>query len=289
LPEGLAIHGVILIKDRAVKSGGFADIYHGRYTNAGGDQVEVALKVLRIFQNYSESTGRRVIQKFVKEAIVWRYLKHPNILPFLGVDGTTFPAPRMAMVSPWMPQGSVLNYVSENSPASCYAINLLDDVIQGLKYLHSANIAHGDLCGRNILINERRAYLTDFGLAGFVQSETSAKTSTHGGSMRWSAPELIHPNIHQPELPFKRTPASDVWAFGCVCCEIWTEGEIPFARMSEGTLILALSRLDADDVVPYDTKPCDKAGTPLSDALWELVQSCFKHKASARPDVSAIA
>ncbi|KAJ7121648.1 kinase-like domain-containing protein [Mycena epipterygia] len=207
------------MKDRAVKSGGFADIYHGRYTNADGEQVEVALKVLRIFQDHSEDTGRRVLQKFVKEAIVWRYLKHPNILPFLGVDDTTFPVPRMAMVSPWMPQGSVLNYMSENSPVSRYAINL-DNVIQGLKYLHSEKIAHGDLCGRNILINKGRAYLTDFGLAGFVQSETSAKSSTHGGSMRWMAPELIHPDIHQPNLPFKRTPASDVWAFGCVCCEV---------------------------------------------------------------------
>jgi hypothetical protein len=59
--------------------------------------------------------------------------------------------------------------------------------------------------------------------------------------------------------------------------------------MSEGSLILALSRLDADDVVPYNTKTCDKAGTPMSDPLWELVQSCFAHKAAVRPNVSAIA
>jgi serine/threonine protein kinase len=72
---------------------------------------------------------------------------------------------------------------------------------------------------RNILINEGQACLIDFGLAGFVESETSAKSSTRGGSTRWMAPELINPE-HQPGLPFKRTPASDVWAFGCVCCEV---------------------------------------------------------------------
>lgn len=125
LPEELVIHGVVLLKDRAVKSGGFADIYHGRYATGDGEEVEVALKVLRIFQDQSDDGRRVLLQKFTEEALVWRYLKHPNILPFLGVDGTAFPTPTMAMVSPWISQGSVLNYMAENSPASRYAIGLV--------------------------------------------------------------------------------------------------------------------------------------------------------------------
>lgn len=73
---------------------------------------------------------------------------------------------------------------------------------------------------RNILINERGACLTDFGLAAFVESDTSVKTSTRSGSTCWMAPELLLPSVYKPELPFRRTPASDVWAFGCVCCEV---------------------------------------------------------------------
>jgi serine/threonine protein kinase len=112
----------------------------------------------------------------------------------------------------------------------------LDDIIQGLMYLHSENIVHGDLCGvsvfcavswiliqliqRNILINERRACLTDFGLAAFVELDTSIQTSTRKGSTRWMAPELLLPDVYHPGLPFRQTPASDVWAFGCVCCEV---------------------------------------------------------------------
>ncbi|KAJ7454461.1 kinase-like domain-containing protein [Mycena latifolia] len=276
--------------ERPVKYGGFADIYHGKYTNPDGEKIEVALKVLKIFQDQSDEGRRMILQKFAKEALVWHYLKHPNIVPFLGVDATTFPSPTMAMVSSWMEQGSVLNYMMENSPASQYEIPLLDDIIQGLIYLHSENIVHGDLCAPNILIHERRALLTDFGLAAFVELETSIKSSTRSGSTRWMAPELLLPYVYQPGLPFRRTPASDVWAFGCVCCEIWTEGQVPFAHLSDGALIMALAYpTSATSSLPYLMKPCDKAGNFMDERLWEIVQLCFKHEATQRPSVQAIA
>ncbi|KAJ7289835.1 kinase-like domain-containing protein, partial [Mycena rebaudengoi] len=267
LPKELAIHGIVLLSDHPVKYGGFADIYHGQYTDSKGETFEVALK------------------KFAKEALVWHYLNHPNIVPFLGVDATTFPSPTMAMVSSWMSQGNVLNYMGENSPLN--SSRQLNDVTQGLMYLHSENIVHGDLCGRNILMYGRQACLTDFGLASFIESDTSYKTSARSESTHWMAPELLLPSVYQPGIPFRRTPASDVWTFGCVCCEIWTEGQIPFDYMSDGGLIIAFSAADPT-VVPYQKKPCDKAGSPMPELLWELVHSCFKLSASERPAVNVI-
>jgi hypothetical protein len=125
LPEELAVHGVVLLSDRPIKYGGFADIYHGQYVDSSGKDVEVALKVLKIFQDQSDEGRRLILQKFAKEALVWHYLKHPNVVPFLGVDATTFPSPTMAMVSTWMAQGSALNYMAENSPVLDYAIFLV--------------------------------------------------------------------------------------------------------------------------------------------------------------------
>ncbi|KAJ7912276.1 kinase-like domain-containing protein, partial [Mycena leptocephala] len=282
LPEKMAIHGVTLLNSHAVKYGGFANIFRGTYTDKDGEQVEVALKVLKIFEDQSDDDRRKILRKFAAEALVWYRLKHANIVPLLGVDGTTFLG-KTAMVSPWMRQGSVLNYMTEHSPSSPYAITLLNDVIQGLMYLHSQYIVHGDLCARNILIDGRQARLTDFGLATFIESDTSKKSSTHSGSVRWSAPELL-----LSEFPFKRTPASDVWAFGCVCCEIWTEGQVPFQQMSDGAIIIAFSKIDADRAAPYE-RPFDKAGIPMPDRLWDRVQMCFRHEAAKRPTVKAIA
>ncbi|KAJ7708435.1 hypothetical protein B0H14DRAFT_2193430, partial [Mycena olivaceomarginata] len=113
LPEELAIHGVVLLSDQPVKFGGFADIYKGQYTNSNGEEVKVALKVPKIFHDQSDDTRRLIRQKFTKEVLTWQYLKHPNVVPFLGVDGTSFPSPTMALVSLWIP-ATVLNYIAEN-------------------------------------------------------------------------------------------------------------------------------------------------------------------------------
>ncbi|KAJ6471183.1 kinase-like domain-containing protein [Mycena vulgaris] len=247
-----------------------------------------------IFEDQSAEERRILQAKFAKEALVWHYLKHENIVPFLGVDSTTFPSPARAMVSPWMPLGSVLQYMKDHSPTSIYASRLLLDVILGLKYLHAVNIVHGDLCGRNILMDETGcARLTDFGLAAFVESDGSIKSSTRSGSARWMAPEVLSP---PPGIHSKRTPLSDVWAFGCVCCEIWSEGQLPFKDM-DTDLKIALAFASASispelarvQPWPYQSRPRDKEDNPMPEGLWELVQHCFTYAPSERPSVNVLA
>ncbi|KAJ7745885.1 kinase-like domain-containing protein, partial [Mycena maculata] len=181
----------------------------------------VVLKVLKIFPNQFDHRSDLIMHKFAKEVLAWWYLKHPNIVPFVSADSITFPSPTMAMVSSWISQGDVLDYMAANSPASEFAISLLYDIIQGLMYLHSENIVHGDLCGVSthrdcIHSTDTCPFLTDFGLASLIDSETT----THGGSRCWMGSELLLPHVYQPGLPFRRTLASDVWAFVCVCCEV---------------------------------------------------------------------
>ncbi|KAF8207057.1 kinase-like domain-containing protein [Mycena galopus ATCC 62051] len=290
LPEELTIANVVLLSDYPIAHGGFANIYHGKYTKSDGHDEGVALKVLKIFENQSEERRHILHRNFFKEALAWHYLKHKNIVPFLGVESTIFPSPFRAMVSPWMPQGSVLKYMTQNSPSSPYAIELLYDVIQGLKYLHSVNIVHGDLCGRNILIDsEGHARLADFGLAAFIESDTTRKTSTRSGSTRWMSPELI---VFSPGVQFKRTSQSDVWAFGCVCCEIWSEGVEPFSHFPlEPLLIFAFSEGSGNTLQrkPYQSRPRDKGGVLMSERLWEFVQLCWKEEPSERPTVQILA
>jgi hypothetical protein len=46
--------------------------------------------------------------------------------------------------------------------------------------------------------------------------ETSIKSSTHGGSTWWMAPDLLLLNVFSPDLSFCSTIESDVWAFTCL-------------------------------------------------------------------------
>ncbi|KAJ7827855.1 hypothetical protein B0H14DRAFT_2367360 [Mycena olivaceomarginata] len=89
----------------------------------------------------------------------------------------------------------------------------------GVSYLHSVNIVHGDLCGVSVVHPGHNLFIpcvTDFGLAAFIELETSIKSSTHGGSTRWMAPDLLLLNVYSPDLSFCRTIESDVWAFTCL-------------------------------------------------------------------------
>ncbi|KAJ7041214.1 kinase-like domain-containing protein [Mycena alexandri] len=207
-PSSLFITGVTGREEDPTFGGGYGDIYRASYNNA-----PVALKRLRYFIRGSEL--RRIRLKFCREALLWRDLHHPHILPFLGIDQSTFSS-TLCMVSPWMEHGTVMRYLKEHGHAD--VDKLLYEIAQGLQYLHSRHIVHGDLRGNNILITQDwRACLADFGLS-VVSNATSSMSTNRGGSVYWMAPELLDSERFGCE--FTRTPATDVYAFGCVCLEV---------------------------------------------------------------------
>ena len=62
---------------------------------------------------------------------MWKRISHPNIVPFLGVSKA--PAP-LSMVSEWMPNGNVRDYVRRNPDTSRLQLVrclVLDKVVPG--------------------------------------------------------------------------------------------------------------------------------------------------------------
>ncbi|KAJ7823836.1 kinase-like domain-containing protein [Mycena olivaceomarginata] len=227
LPSTLFISGVTRPDEHPSFGGGFGDIYQAVY-----QEKRVALKHMRTFYRGAEQRHMRL--QFCREALVWQRLQHPFILPFIGIDHETFPG-SLCMVSPWMENGTVLKYLKDHGKAN--VDRLLLETAQGLHYLHSHNIVHGDLRGANILItHEWRACLADFGLVSFSDATPATHTSHHrAGSLRWMAPELISPERF--DCCFVATPATDVYAFGCVCLELYT-GRPPFSSLPEPAVLL---------------------------------------------------
>ncbi|KAJ7656681.1 kinase-like domain-containing protein [Mycena rosella] len=214
-------------------------------------------------------------QQFCREALVWHHLQHPFILPLIGIDRETFP-PSICMVSPWMEHGTILKYLKDYGRAN--VDRLLSEVAQGMQYLHSRKIVHGDLRGANILITpEWSACLADFGLTSFSDA-TATHTSTRAGSLRWMAPELIHPG-HFGKRFVRRTPATDVYAFACVCLELYT-GRPPFADFSETVTLLTVINGD---------RPDRPSGEPaMSEALWQHVNECWAQDSALRPATDSV-
>ena len=79
------------------------------------------------------------------------------------------------MVSEWMANGNIMEYVRSNagnhlklvghdrtSPRHLLSTFQLADAAEGLKYLHSANIVHGDLKGVSLPIGTPQPPLMSF-------------------------------------------------------------------------------------------------------------------------------
>ncbi|KAF7333645.1 Kinase-like protein [Mycena sanguinolenta] len=268
LPSSLFIVGVKGRDEHPTFGGGFGDIYRASY-----DDQHVALKRMRHFLHGSDL--RRIHLEFCREALVWKDLHHPYILPFLGIDRDSFPT-TLCMVSPWMKHGSVINYLKTHGHANVDM--LLYEIAQGLEYLHSHAIVHGDLKGANILVKENgSACLADFGLS--IHSDASAKigSTSRGGSLYWMAPELLDPDHFG--FQFVRTVATDVYAFGCVCFEMYT-GRPPFWGLTEPVALLKVLKAERAERPP---------GPPaMSDTLWQHVTEFWAQRPISRPSTQSV-
>ncbi|KAF7358035.1 Kinase-like protein [Mycena venus] len=186
--------------NRQIGRGGFADIFLGKYKGQ-----DIALKRLQVYQprpNEMLEFSKNLLQ----EVLTWVHLKHIYVLPFFGLDEKTFEGYPPCIITPYMRNGTMNDFVKNRSGMlpDRQLNQLLFETAQGLAYLHSQNIVHGDLRGGNVLIDDgEHAQLADFGLAIVTDATLGTTSTTQAGSF------------------------SDVYAFACLCIEIYT-GEQPF-------------------------------------------------------------
>ncbi|KIY69009.1 kinase-like protein, partial [Cylindrobasidium torrendii FP15055 ss-10] len=270
LPGSIFIFGVGVTRGHNTYGGTFGDIYKTSYQGK-----PVALKSLRVFGG-SASERRKTCKSFYKEALLWQRLDHKNVLPFLGVDTENFPG-RPCMVSPWMANGNAHDFVKNHPKLD--VDKLLFPIAQGLEYLHSCPIVHGDIKGCNIMIDDHwNPRLADFGLTTWADV-TKQDTTQHGGTVRWMAPELLNPDWYG--LPdCKRTFATDVYAYGCLCLELHTR-ERPWAE-------IALEAVVSNKITGGE-RPCRPVSSqPFADDLWALVNACWLIDPDMRPKCADI-
>ncbi|KAG6910301.1 hypothetical protein DXG01_011698 [Tephrocybe rancida] len=274
IPASVLIRGLTLTDNQPVSGGGFADIYRAMYRGQ-----EVALKHLRVRQ---DQDSQRIRRAFGREALVWQQLKHPNVLPFLGIDSEVFPA-SLCMVSPWMRHGTILDLRAANGASNINIEKRLVEIAEGLEYLHSEGVVHGDLRGANILAdNDWHAVLSDFGLTVFGDATVATHSSNPHGSVRWMAPELLNPEIFDMDV-FIKTRASDVYAFACVCLELYT-GHHPFVEAANDAAVIYRVMMGLRPALRL-ALPGDETDFVIPGHAEEVVEWCWKHQPEERPEI----
>jgi len=264
---------VALTKSQPSGLGGHGACWEGLFLN----RHKVALKCSHYYIP-SETAARRT----EREIKVWKGLRHPNVLPFVG---SVTMSPATYMVSPWMKNGDALGYIRRNPNVDC--LTLLTQVATGIAYLHtrSPTVVHGGIKATNILINdEGQACIGDFGLSQRLNEGASDDFSTAwrtAGNPRWQAPELL--SAETPEEG-QRTTSSDIFAFGRVIVELFTR-KAPFANVSN---IIRVAFLVMSGIPLTRPTEEDVVARGLDDHVWQLVEHCCKTDPSARPSATDV-
>ena len=129
----------------------------------------------------------------------------------------------------------------------------------GLDFIHSKNLVHGEICPENVLIfsspNSKTASVkwTGFGLLKAADVHGRYRTSQVKGNLKWMAPEMLL--TLQQNATFENTrittllKESDVFPAGCVFFYFLTRGLHPFGHGPEIVYnIRKWDRVNADGI-----------------------------------------
>jgi beta-lactam-binding protein with PASTA domain/tRNA A-37 threonylcarbamoyl transferase component Bud32 len=199
-------------------SGGMADVWCAEDSMLNR---RVALK----FLHPRFAQDEQFVERFRREASAAAGLQHPNVVGVFDrgtVDGAHYIA--MEYV-----EGASLKDLIARGLSVGEAVEIVRQVLAGVKYAHERGIVHRDLKPQNVLVDsEGRARVTDFGIARAGASEIT-QTGSVLGTAQYLSPEQAQ------GLPV--TPASDIYSVGVMLYEALT-GSVPFDADSPVTVAL---------------------------------------------------
>jgi len=200
--------------------------------------------------------------------------------------------PRVGLLSPYQDKGTVADFVKTGTVTVKRKLQLLRDIAMAMEYMHNGAggrpIVHGDIRAANALVSsDERALLADFGIAHILGSIDDVHTSSMNTNIRWQACELVMATVYndvsdgnatvQTAVPLTTTE-SDVYAFGCVCYEVFFE-TVPYARMADGRLLLEKQQRRA---------PARLVTPQVDDIYWKFMNECWAAEPGDRPGASVI-
>lgn len=167
----------------------------------------VALKLLKTLEGKSNTAA---IEQFENEFKVLKRLSHPNIgqIYDYGFDDEQ---KKVFFTLPWLKGTDIFNYTKDLNFDACE--ELFVQTLRALNYLHQKSIFHCDLKPGNIFIENGKALLIDFGLAGYW-GENIVGTPTY------LAPEIFRGARH--------CETSDLYAAGVIFYNCLTRSQ-PFS------------------------------------------------------------
>ncbi len=195
--------------------------------------TQVAIKYIR-------STDAQVLRRVEREARAISQVRHPNVISILSVE--TSVDGRLFLVMPLASGNSLAELIQapQDLPFE-KSVSIIMQIADGLTAVHDKGLIHRDIKPSNIMVNANGdACLTDFGLAAFVDEESSLT----GTDVLVGTPSYMSPEQARNQQPLDAR--SDLYSLGVTFYECLTG-----ARLFRGPVHQVLQQIqDAEPPRP---------------------------------------
>jgi len=219
----------------------------------------VAIKLLphNISANSVES------QRFKLEAKAAAALNHPNITTIYAIEEFD---KEMFIVMEFIDGIELKEKIKTAPMATDEAINIANQIAEGLEVAHKKSIVHRDIKSSNIMITkDGKVKIMDFGLAKIKGETELTKIGSIIGTAAYMSPEQTKgDNVDH---------RTDIWSFGVVLYEMLT-GQLPFRGDYEQAVIYSILNDEPESVT--------ELRDDVPNKLLKILEKTLQKEANAR-------
>ena len=229
-------------------------------------QKQVAIKIIN-----KDSIKTTEDKELVKVEIdILKLCHHPNIVRLLDhLENLDY----IFIVMEYIEGGTLGQYLKKHNFnfTEHQAANIIYQIAQGVKYLHSYGIVHRDLKPDNIMITQPNDLgvlkIMDFGLSKILSSQE--KMVDGFGTLSYVAPEVLLRSPYNKEV--------DIWSLGVILYYILC-GHLPFRGNKE----IIIAEKIVNDELEFDEEYWEMRSQKVKD----LIEKCLRKNPEERISIN---